>query len=62
MQFMLFVNLGIAFWLGIILGSTFYGFLVVAGFYGVLGAIIHLFFHNRIKRSIANNIVQQLIK
>jgi fatty acid desaturase len=60
--FMLFVNLGIAFWLGEIIGNTFYGFLVVAGFYGVTGAIIHFFFHRKIKKNIANNIVQQLIK
>jgi len=30
--FMLFINLGIAFWLGDILGKTYFGFLVIAGF------------------------------
>jgi hypothetical protein len=61
-SFMLFLNLGIALWLGEILGSSFYGFFVVAGFYGITGAIVHFFFHKRIKKDIANNIVQQLIK
>lgn len=60
--FILFLNFGIALWLGEILGSSFYGFFVVAGFYGITGAIVHLFFHKRIKKIIANNIVQQLIK
>jgi hypothetical protein len=60
--FMLFLNIGIALWLGEILGSSFYGFFVVAGFYGITGAVVHFFFHKRIKRNIANNIVKQLIK
>ena len=60
--FVLFLNLGISFWLGEIFGNIYYGFLVVAGFYGITGAIIHFFFHKRIKRNIANNIVKQLIK
>lgn len=60
--FVLFLNLGIAFWLGEILGSSFYGFLVVAGFYGLMGIIFRIFFQKRIKKNIANNIVQQLIK
>ncbi|PKP36087.1 MAG: hypothetical protein CVT98_09210 [Bacteroidetes bacterium HGW-Bacteroidetes-15] len=60
--FMLFLNLGIALWLGEILGNSFYGFLVVSGFYGIIGMIVRFFFYKRIKKSIANNIVQQLIK
>jgi len=60
--FVLFLNLGISFWLGEIFGNTFYGFLAVAGFYGIIGAILHFFFHKKIKKKIANNIVQQLIK
>lgn len=60
--FMLFLNLGIALWLGEILGNSFYGFFVVAGFYGITGAIVHFFFHKRIKKNIANNLVQQFNK
>lgn len=32
-SFMLFLNLGLAFWLGEVLGKIFYGFFVVAAFY-----------------------------
>lgn len=60
--FTLFINLGIALWLGDILGSSFYGFFVVAGFYGITSAIVHLFFHKKIKKNIANTIVKQLTK
>jgi hypothetical protein len=60
--FILFLNFGIALWLGEILGSFFYGFFVVAGFYGILGTIVHFFFRKRIKKKIANKVVQQLFK
>jgi len=43
--FMLFLNLGLAFWLGEILGRTFYGFFVVAAFYGIAGFVLHFFMH-----------------
>lgn len=60
--FMLFINLGIALWLGELLGSSFYGFFVVAGFYCVAAVIVYFFFYKKIKRKIANKIVQNFIK
>jgi fatty acid desaturase len=60
--FVIFLNLGIALWLGDILNNSFYGFFVVAGFYALVAVIIHFFFHKTIKRNIANNIVKQLLK
>ena len=38
--FLLFLSLGVAFWLGDLLGKTFYGFFVVAGFYILCGLIL----------------------
>src|SRR5512136_1959585 len=46
--FMLFLNLGLAFWLGEVLGRIFYGFFVVAAFYGLAGLVIHFFMHDRL--------------
>ena len=43
--FMLFLNLGLAFWLGEILGRIFFGFFVVAAFYGIAGFVLHFFMH-----------------
>lgn len=60
--FLLFFNLGIAFWLGEILGKTCYGFIVVAGFYGVTGIVIHFFMHGWIKKLVRNYIVKLLLK
>ncbi|MBU0486349.1 MAG: phage holin family protein [Bacteroidetes bacterium] len=60
-SFMLFFNLGLAFWLGNILGELFWGFFVVAGFYIVLGAVLHFFLHDRIKKTIFNFIIKQVL-
>ena len=56
--FMLFVNLGLAFWFGEILGKTFYGFFAVAAFYGLIGLIIHLFMHKWLKKLVSNYIIK----
>jgi hypothetical protein len=61
-SFMLFVNFGIAFWIGEILGNTFFGFFVVAAFYGIAGVIVHFFMHKRLKKSICNYLIRQLLK
>jgi len=60
--FMLFLNLGLAFWLGEILGRTFYGFFVVAAFYGIVAIMIHFFMHERLKRIIGNYFIKHVLK
>jgi hypothetical protein len=60
--FMLFLNLGLAFWLGEILGRTFYGFFVVAAFYGIVGIVLHFFMHDRLKRIIGNYFIKHVLK
>ena len=60
--FMLFVNLGLSFWLGEILGKTFYGFFVVASFYGLIGIVIHFFMHKWLKKLVFNYIVKHMLK
>jgi hypothetical protein len=61
-SFMLFVNLGLALWLGEILGRIFFGFFLIAGFYAVLTLIIHFFMHKWLKKLIWNYIIRQLLK
>ncbi len=60
--FMVFANLGLALWLGEIFGKIFYGFLVVAAFYGIIGMIIHFFMHKWIKKLVSNYIIKHLLK
>lgn len=62
MSFMLFFNLGVAFYLGEIFGNVFYGFLVVAAFYLVVGLIVHFFMHDWIKKKVSDFIIQQSLQ
>jgi len=61
-SFMLFLNLGLAMWLGDILGRVYYGFFVVAGFYVVIGVIIHFLMYDWLKKIIRNYVIKQLLK
>ena len=60
--FMLFLNLGLAFWLGEILGSIYIGFFIVAGFYALIAVIVHFFLHKQFKKMVSNYFIKQLLK
>lgn len=60
--FMLFLNLGIAFWLGEILGKIFYGFLIIAGFYLITGVIIYFLMYKWLKKLVSNYVIKQMLK
>lgn len=59
--FVLTLNIAVALWLGELLGKSYYGFLVVAGFYGLV-ALILFFMHSFIKASVNNSIIAQMFK
>jgi len=61
-SFMLFFNLGLAFWLGEILGKIYLGFALVAAFYGLIVIIIIVFFHKLIKKHVSNYFIHQILK
>jgi phosphoglycerol transferase MdoB-like AlkP superfamily enzyme len=56
--FFIILNIGIALWLGEILGKTYYGFFIVAGIYAVLGVIFILW----AKKYINNSIISKMLK
>lgn len=58
-SFMLFLNLGLAFLLGKLLGNTFYGFFVVAAFYAVITAVVQLFMQKWLKRVLNEYIIKR---
>ena len=60
--FMLFLSLGLAIWVGEILGNIFYGFFVIAAFYGLTGILIHLFLHKWIKKLVSDRFIEKLLK
>jgi hypothetical protein len=49
-----------SFWLGDLLGKTYYGFLIVASVYGALGIILFLC-HPMMKKRLANAIILQML-
>jgi fatty acid desaturase len=57
--FMLFLNLGLAFWLGKILGNIYLGFFALAAFYGIIGIVMHFFMHKWLKKLICNYIIKK---
>ena len=60
--FLLFLNLGLALWLGDILGKVFWGFFVVAAFYILAGLIFHFFLHKPIKKLVGNSFIKHILK
>jgi uncharacterized membrane protein len=61
-SFMLFVNLGLALWIGEILGNAFFGFFVIAGFYGIAALVIFFLMHKWLKKRIYEYFIKQLFK
>ena len=61
-SFLLLFNLGLAFWLGEILGKIYFGFFVVAAFYGVAAIVFYFFMHKWFKNLIGNYLIKQLLK
>ena len=61
-SFMIFLNLGLAFWLGEILGEFYYGFFTVAAFYVVIAFILYFFMRKWLKRVFYDYFIRQLLK
>ena len=58
--FALTLTIAVALWLGDLLGKNYYGFLLVASFYCLVGIIL-LFTHPFIKGRINNSIIKQIL-
>jgi hypothetical protein len=61
-SFMLFLNLGLALWLGELLGGMYYGFFVIAAFYILSGIIIHFFLQKWLKMRVADYFIRNILK
>jgi hypothetical protein len=59
---LLFLNLGLALWLGELLGKIYFGFFAVAAFYCILGFAVKFLLNKWIKKIIGNQIVKTLLK
>ena len=59
-MFVLIINIGIALWLGDILGKSYYGFAIVGTFYLIIGIVL-MFIQPGIKIRVSNSIVKQAL-
>lgn len=59
--FMVFVNIGLAIWLGDILGKLYLGFFCIALFYVLLATVLYFFMHNYIKKQVSNVIISEIL-
>ena len=60
--FMLFLNVGLALWLGGILGKIFFGFFVLAAFYLIIGIVLHFFMHKWLKKVAGDFFIKHVLK
>ncbi len=61
MSFLFFLSMGLAMWLGEIIGKTYYGFLIVAAFYAITGIVIYFFMRQSMKRFILNYFIKLIL-
>ncbi len=54
-------SLGAAIWLGEILGKSWYGFLILAAFYGLIG-VVTLLLRPLIKRLFGDHLIKKVLK
>ena len=62
LSFLLFLCLGLAIWIGEVLGNNFQGFFLVGTFFGLTALFTHFFLHKRIKKMFANYFIEQILK
>lgn len=60
--FFLILNIGIALWLGELMGKSYYGFFAIAGLYALLALLGGLIRQRFIKRPVQNSIISQILE
>ena len=61
-SFILFLTLGLAYWLGEIFGKIYFGFFAVAVLYGITAILLNFFLHKTLKRIVADYIIKKMLK
>jgi hypothetical protein len=60
--FFLILNIGVALWIGELLGKSYYGFFAVSGFYLLLALIFAIFRKQLIKKPLNESIISQVLE
>jgi tetrahydromethanopterin S-methyltransferase subunit B len=61
-MFMLLLNFGLSYWIGEMLGNSYYGFFIVALFYLLVSIILYTNRNSWIKLPISNSIIAKILK
>jgi len=56
------ISIGVALWLGKLLGETFYGFFVIGAFYLLTAVFLRIFREQWLKYPVSNSIIKQMMK
>jgi hypothetical protein len=56
------INIGLAIWIGKLLGESFYGFFIIGGFYGIIAIFLNLYREQLVKYPVSNSIIKQMLK
>lgn len=59
--FFLILNIGVALWIGEILGKSYYGFFIVSAAYALIGILLYVFSNAWIKVPLRNSIITQAL-
>src|SRR5687768_9734786 len=59
--FIFLLNIGIALFLGDLLGKSYYGFFIVAGFYGITGLVLYLGKDKILKRPVSDAVIKNML-
>lgn len=59
--FFLILNIGLALWIGDLLGKSYFGFFIVAGFYAIVGTVLYAYRDKWIKIPVKNSIIIQAL-
>jgi hypothetical protein len=60
--FILIISIGMALWIGELLGKSYYGFFVIGGFYALIAILLYTFRHQWLKYPVNNSIIAQMLK
>lgn len=55
------LNIGLALWIGELMGKVYLGFFVVAGFYALLAVVLHLFRNAWLKEPVSSMIIKKML-
>jgi hypothetical protein len=56
------ISIGVALWLGKLLGDTFYGFFIIGAFYMLIAVLFRIFREKWLKYPLSNSIIKQMMK